>query len=315
MTLRTLVGRVEKEIKMNKSLKGILFVAIGASSYGIVATFIKKGLADGYTTAELTFAQALIGASCMILLNLIFSRFSPSNVADRPHRKDIIRLLLGGIPLGLTSTFYYLSLRYIPVSVCIVMLMQSVWIGVVVDLVVNKIKPTPVKLVSIVIVLIGTVLATNVLNAEADLDWRGIFWGFLAAISYSLTFLATNNIATGYRPMVRSMFMLIGSLIVVSLVWGYSLFEKFDPSVLWTWGLIIAFFGTILPPLLFTKGMPLVGVGLGGIIASVELPVSVSMAYLFINESVNVFQWIGIVLILFAIALMNISFIKMLKPN
>ena len=54
----------------NKSIKGILLVAIGASSYGIVATFIKKGLADGYTTAELTFAQALVGASVIILLNL-----------------------------------------------------------------------------------------------------------------------------------------------------------------------------------------------------------------------------------------------------
>ena len=299
----------------NKSIKGILLVAIGASSYGIVATFIKKGMEDGYTTAELTFAQAFIGASVVILLNLISSRISPSNEINRPHRKDIVKLLLGGIPLGLTSTFYYLSLKYIPVSVCIVMLMQSVWIGVVVDLLVNKIKPTPIKLVSILIVLVGTVLATNVLNADVELDWRGIFWGFLAAVSYSMTFLVTNNIANGYRPMVRSMYLLIGSLIMVSLVWGYSLIGKFDPSVLWTWGLVVAFFGTVLPPLLFTKGMPLVGVGLGGIIASIELPVSVTMAYLFINEAVNLYQWIGIVLIVLAIALMNISFIKMLKPN
>ena len=67
--------------------------------------------------------------------------------------------------------------------------------------------------------------------------------------------------------------------------------------------------------MLFTKGMPLVGVGLGGIIASIELPVSVTMAYLFINEAVNLYQWIGIVLIVLAIAIMNISFIKILKPN
>lgn len=184
-----------------------------------------------------------------------------------------------------------------------------------VDLLVNKVKPTPVKIVAILIVLGGTVLATNVLNGDVELDWRGIFWGFLAAISYSLTFLATNNIATGYRPLVRSMFMLFGSLLIVSLVWGYALIQQFDPSVLWTWGLILAFFGTVLPPLLFTRGMPLVGVGLGGIIASVELPVSVIMAYLFIHETVNLYQWIGIVLILFAIALMNLSFVKKPKPH
>ena len=298
-----------------QSVKGILLVAIGASSYGVVASFIKKGVAAGYTTAELTFAQALMGTLAIVLINLILKKASPAQKAIHPQKKDIIKLLLGGIPLGLTSTFYYLSLQYIPVSVCIVMLMQSVWVGTVIDLVINKVKPSSTKLVSIAIVLIGTVLATNVLNADITLDWRGIFWGFLAALSYSFTFLATNNIATGYRPIVRSMYLLLGALTIVSLIWGYSLFQKFDPNVLWTWGIIIAFFGTILPPLLFTKGMPMVGVGLGAIIASIELPVSVSMAYFFINESVNVYQWIGIVLILFAIILMNISFIKRSKPN
>lgn len=301
---------------MNKqSIKGILLVAIGASSYGIVATFIKKGIADGFSIAELTFAQALMGTLVVVLLNIITRKASPAKRSIHPDKKDMVKLLFGGIPLGLTSTFYYLSLQYIPVSVCIVMLMQSVWIGVAIDYFVNKIKPTPVKFVSIAIVLAGTVLATNVLNSEITLDWRGIFWGFLAALSYSFTFLATNNIGTGYKPLVRSMYMLFGSLTVVSLIWGYSLLSKFDPSVLWTWGIIIAFFGTILPPLLFTRGMPLVGVGLGGIIASVELPVSVTMAYLFINEVVNLYQWIGIVLILFAIVLMNISFIKPQKTN
>lgn len=294
---------------MNKiSIKGILLVAIGASSYGVVATFVKKGMADGYSTAELTFAQVIIGLIAVVLMNIISDKVTPINKDTRPTKSDKIKLLLGGIPLGLTSTFYYLSLQYIPVSVCIVMLMQSVWIGVVIDLLVNKIKPTSSKLVAICLVLVGTVFATNVLNADITLDWRGILWGFFAAMAYSLTFLSTNSFATRCKPLTRSMYLLIGSAITVSIVWGPSLIQKFDLSVLWTWGLIVAFFGTILPPLLFTKGMPLVGVGLGGIIASIELPVSVTMAYLLIDEPVGMIQWFGIILILSAIALMNVSF-------
>ena len=296
---------------MNKvSIKGILLVAIGASSYGIVATFIKKGLADGYTTAELTFAQVVIGLVVVVLMNLVSNKVSPQRKETIPNKSDISKLLLGGIPLGLTSTFYYLSLQYIPVSVCIVMLMQSVWISVLIDFLVNKVKPTRIKLISIVIVLIGTIFATNVLNAEITLDWKGIFWGFLAGTAYSLTFLTTNSVATRCKPLTRSMYLLAGAVITVTLVWGHALFQQFDPSVFWSWGLVVAFFGTILPPLFFTKGMPLVGVGLGGIIASIELPVSVMMAYLFLREQVNVYQWVGIVLILFAIALMNLSLVS-----
>lgn len=293
-------------------IKGILLVAIGASSYGMVAVFIKQGVAAGFTTGELVFAQAFVGTLVIVLLNLLMrAKLSSKNEkVQTPTKKEILKLMIGGFPLALTSTFYYISLQYIPVSVCIVMLMQSVWIGVVIDLLVNKVKPSFNKIIAILIVLAGTVLATNVLKSDMNLDWRGVMWGFFAAISYSCTFLATNNVATGYKPLVRSMYMLFGLLIMASVIWGYSLSQKFDPSVLWTWGIVIAFFGTVLPPLLFTKGMPLIGVGLGGIVASMELPVSVIMAYLILHEQVDLSQWIGIILILFAVVLMNISFKK-----
>lgn len=295
---------------MNKDLiKGILYVAIGASSYGMVAVFIKKGAMDGYSTGEMVFAQAFIGTLVITLLNLITYK-KAKKATIKPSNRDKLLLMIGGIPLALTSTFYYLSLQYASVSVCIVMLMQSVWIGVVLDYFFNKIKPTRIKILAIFIVLVGTVLATNLLFEKSAIDWRGIAFGFLAALSYSFTFLVTNNVATKQRPLFRSMYMLFGLLIVVSLIWGHSLSDKFDPTILLKWGPIIAFFGTILPPLLFTKGMPLIGVGLGGIVASMELPVSVTMAYLLIKETVYPSQWLGIILILLAVVLMNISFKK-----
>jgi len=61
-----------------------------------------------------------------------------------------------------------------------------------------------------------------------------------------------------------------------------------------------------LPPVLLTRGMPLTGMGLGAIIASLEIPVSVLMAFVLINESVSALQWTGVILILLAVVLMNI---------
>jgi drug/metabolite transporter (DMT)-like permease len=57
-------------------------------------------------------------------------------------------------------------------------------------------------------------------------------------------------------------------------------------------------------------GFPYTGIGLGSIVASLELPVSVTMAFLILNETVVLTQWIGIVLIIFAIVIMNIQFQK-----
>jgi drug/metabolite transporter (DMT)-like permease len=47
--------------------------------------------------------------------------------------------------------------------------------------------------------------------------------------------------------------------------------------------------------------------GLGAIIATVEIPVSVLMANILLKEPVSFLQWVGVILILFAVVLMNIG--------
>jgi drug/metabolite transporter (DMT)-like permease len=73
------------------------------------------------------------------------------------------------------------------------------------------------------------------------------------------------------------------------------------------WGLLIAIFGTILPPLLFTKGIPKTGIAMGNIISSLEIPVSTLSAMLVLQEVVSGFQWFGILLILMAVIIINVG--------
>jgi drug/metabolite transporter (DMT)-like permease len=56
-----------------------------------------------------------------------------------------------------------------------------------------------------------------------------------------------------------------------------------------------------------TAGFPLTGIGLGSIVSAVELPVSVMMAFVLLNEEVKLTQWFGIVLIIIAIIIMNVN--------
>ena len=51
-------------------LKGVLFVGIGASIYGMLATFVKLAYNDGYTTAEVTTSQ-FMGNYGLLILNVI----------------------------------------------------------------------------------------------------------------------------------------------------------------------------------------------------------------------------------------------------
>ena len=213
--------------------------------------------------------------------------------------------MLSGTSLGLTSVFYYLAVKYIPVSIAIILLMQTVWLGVLLEMILDKKIPSKRKIFSVVIVLFGTVLATNIIKSEIKLNWIGVFWGLLSAVSFTTTMFTANRIALGISSAQRSLYMLLGGGIIVFFFALLTQNTPFQIEIFYKWGIVLALFGTIIPPILMNAGFPHTGIGLGSIVSTLELPVSVLMAFLILHESVILIQWIGIVLIIFAIVLMN----------
>ena len=141
-------------------LQGVLLIALGASSYGMLATFVKIAYSEGFTTPEVTIAQFIYGIIGIVLVNTI-QKFKSKNQANTASAKTIIHLMVAGTSLGMTSVFYYLAVKHIPVSIAIVLLMQTVWMGVLFEMLLEKKIPSPQKIISVFVVLIGTALATN----------------------------------------------------------------------------------------------------------------------------------------------------------
>ena len=292
-------------------LKGVFLVGLGATSYGMLATFVKLAYDEGFTTAEVTSSQFILGILGMLVINL-FQKIRTKEKPLKATSKNIFQLMLAGSSLGMTSVFYYLCVKYIDVSIAIVLLMQTVWMGVLLEWILDKKAPSTQKTVSVIIVLIGTLLATNLLNNQNPIDWRGILWGLLAAASFTTTMFTANRVAAEISASQRSLYMLFGGAIIV---FGFGIFTQTTPynfDIFLNWGIYLALFGTIIPPLLMNAGFPITGIGLGSIVSALELPVSVFMAYIILDETVIFSQWLGIVFILIAIIIMNVN-IRSLK--
>ncbi len=290
----------------NKVLKGVFLVGLGATSYGMLATFVKLAYHENFTTAEVTTSQFILGIAGIVLINL-FKKAKAKGEVTKATPRNIFHLMLAGTSLGMTSVFYYLCVRYINVSIAIVLLMQTVWMGVLLEWILDKTAPSGRKIISVLIVLTGTVLATKLYEADLKIDWRGIFWGLLAAASFTTTMFTANKIALGISSAQRSLYMLLGGAVIVFGFAFYTQQTPFNMTIFYRWGILLALFGTIIPPLLLNAGFPHTGIGLGSIVSSLELPVSVMMAYLILNENVTLTQWIGILLILVAIIIMNLK--------
>lgn len=315
----------------NKNIvKGVLFVACGSSLYGMLATFVKMAYDEGFTTAEVTASQFVFGLLMLGIINIVMHLIYPN--LPKIKREDIGKLMLAGSSIGFTSLFYYLSVQYINVSIAIVLLMQTVWISIITESILTRTFPSGKKIIATVIVLIGTALATNLISQTVELNYKGIFWGLLAACSFTTTMFTSNSIANYLPPYKKSILMVLGGAIVVTI---FVIFSQVGPNssetlrsfylnfsddtsgirafnfdIFMQWGIVLSLFGTVLPPILLNKGFPNTGLGLGSIVSSIELPVSVTMAFVLLNEQVLLVQWAGIALILFAIVFMNVNFKK-----
>lgn len=299
----------------NSVLKGVFLVGLGATSYGMLATFVKLAYShtgitgNAFTPAEVISAQFIIGIIAILVINA-FQKAKKGTEVVKASANNIKQLMIAGTSTGLTSIFYYLAVKYIPVSIGIVLLMQTVWMGVFLEMFLEKKMPSKIKIMAVFVVLFGTALATNLIQNKTELDWRGIVLGLLAAASFTTTMFTANRVATEISSAQRSLYMLLGGAIIVFIFAVFTQTTAFNYDIFYKWGILLALFGTVIPPMLMNAGFPLTGIGLGSIVSALELPVSVMMAYFILNETVILTQWIGIILIILAIVIMNIQFQK-----
>lgn len=288
------------EVRSMNVNKGIIFILIGAACFGFTPVFAKLGFGYGYSLGQINIVQMVISFILLWSITLI-KRAS----FDGVHLKNIPQIMMTGCFIGLTSIFYYGSMQYLPASLAIILMFQFVWIGILLEWVFNKVKPAPVTVVSILLILIGVFFASNILTGTSqDLPLIGFVFGILSAFTYAGFIFFSGKVAVNVDPMVRSSLMVTGSLIMVLLV-----FFREIPTILpfqanlVTTAIGVSLFGAVLPPLFFAMGAPLVSGGVANILTSIELPIAILSASMILSETVTTLQWVGIFIILASITL------------
>ena len=292
-----------------KKKQGAIAVFLGATSFGILSTFVKLAYEEGFSLAEVTGIQAAFGAMILWLLWLMLKRkvSTKDNQEITQPKTATWKVIASGACTGLVSILYYKSVQLVPASIAIVLLMQYIWIGQLLELFIFKTKPTFQQILLIICILGGTVLATGLLEDPIEsFSLEGMIYGILAATAYALFIILSGRIGNDYHSLHKSALMITGALLLIIIVLQpISLLQFQTLQQISIYGIILAVFGTVIPPLLFAYGMPKTGYSLGAVLSAVELPVAVSMSYFVLNESVSWLKWAGVVFILICIIWKN----------
>lgn len=287
-----------------KKWTAAIIVLVGAASYGVLGIFVKIGYAKGFSVGEITGSQMFFGAIILWLIGLTqFKKWT------KPSLKTITFILAAGTLSGLTGVFYYTSLQHLPASIAIILLFQFTWIGVLYEWIIDRHIPVKQTYIAVALIMIGTLLSANIFDASlTDLSLFGILIGFCSAFTFAGYIYVSGKVSTEVTPWLRSPLMVTGGFILIIII--------FPPTFFVSGALLkglagiaiaIAIFGAVLPTICFTFGIPKTGIGMGTILSSVELPVAVLMAWIFLGEDVFPIQWVGVGLIIVAIALEKLN--------
>lgn len=294
-------------IKMK--LKGLILVSLGACSYGILSTLVVLAYQAGFSLNDVIGSQTVLGA-VLLWLFVVAGAVARKKKLSWPTRKQSMLMLLTGTTTGLTGLLYYASLQYLSPALGVVLFLQFTWMGVAINAVVTRQFPALMTIISVLLILIGTLFATGLLNTSGiQFHWLGIALGLCAALSNAVRVYVSGALAVNTDPMMRSAIMVTGGAILTSIVVPPTFLLDLTTfnALFFSYGLPLAFFGSFFGMWMFAKGAPLIGTSLATILGSMQLPVTILLSVTVLHLPLEFIQFIGVAIILFGVAIAEVK--------
>lgn len=299
---------------MKDRFLGALLVFLGACSFGVLSSIVKTAYKAGYSLGQVTGVQTFFGMMILWIIYFMYQLIYKPKLSqpESVQGNRLWQVCLSGFFPGLVGIFYYQCVQLVPASVAIILLMQYLWISVIVDFLIFKNRPTSYQILTVIMIIFGSLLAAGIFNQNIAINIKGYLFGLLAAFTYSLFIITSSRVGNQLPTLKKSALMITGACFVTFVIFPpLFLFQLNMNDKLYQMGILLAILGTVLPPFLFSVGIPKVGISLGAILSAAELPVAVMASYFYLKENVHSIQWIGVVCILLSIVVPNlIPYIK-----
>ena len=276
--------------------RGLALVALSTLAYGVQPIFGKVAYAAGVEPLPLLAWRYLIALVCLELLER----------GPRPPLRERLRLWGIGSVFVVNSVAYFMALDALPASVTALVLFTYPVIVALLAALAGVEALTWRSLVAALAAFAGCALTAGGLGLSSGLPARGIAWALVAAVVYAGYVVLSSRFGRGVpaRVLALHLVQVAALLCVVMALLGPGLSLPREPRA-WLSVAAIAVVSTVVSMIAFLAGMALVGPSRASVLASLEVLVTLVLAFVLLGERLTAPQWGGAVLILGAVAFQN----------
>lgn len=283
--------------------KAFIYIVVAGLLWGTSGIFAHYMVPYGFDPLQITAIRGTV-SFVGVFLFVFFAKRSLLKV-------KLLHLLLYiacGICLYLTASLYFTSMQLTSVSTAVVLMYTAPIYVVIVSVLFFGEKLTKMKLLSVIGMLVGCVLVSGALTGLA-FDFLGVLIGAISGVTYAGYNIVTKLvIRKGGNPLSLTVYaFLTMSLIacIVSPPWEIVAVAAKAPLETVPLCIGIGVVTFILPYFFYTTALGALPAGTASALSIVEPMAATVFSVIFLAESIDLFAWIGIVLILFATVLLS----------
>lgn len=281
---------------MTKPTYGYLYAISAAFLYALVAIVAKRLVMTGMHPFQITFYQYLFTITILGIWICIRNRS-----AFRCSLKKVgLFALLGIGGGGATNILFYSALQYLDAGISSMLLfLHPVFITV-------FFAATRIKIIRkinyfcVLIAACGTAIVLDIFSDSLHFSTVGIALGIMSGMTYAFYNIFADLKLKAEEPNVINFYACTAALLFTGTVLttggiGFAVDPEALPSVFF-----LAAFSGVLPAYCFFKALQYIGSEKVSVISSIELPLTLVMAFTILKEEMKPIQLLGIVLIVLA---------------
>ncbi len=282
------------------------YVLLAGCLWGFMGVLVRTLNAEGLGSMEICFVRGLITFVVMFLGLLVLDRN-----AFRIKLKDIWCFVgTGACSVAFFNFCYFKTMTLTSLSVAAVLLYTAPAFVMLMSAFLFKEKLSIKKLTALVLAFLGCAFVSGIVGGAGTLSTAGILYGLGAGFGYALySIFSRYALMRGYTSVTISLYTFLFSAVATFFfVDAGAVFTVITgDGILFGKTVFLVLLVTLFPYLAYTKGLDGMENGTASVLASAEPVVATLVGVLLYKESLNIWNVIGICLVLCSIVLLNMN--------
>ena len=289
-------------------MKSSLYVILAGLLWGLISLFIRPLSAAGFSSLQIVMLRMVFSAAILLVFVLLKDRS-----LLKIHIKDIWMFIgTGVVSIVLFNYCYFKTIIESGASTAVVLLYTSPIFVTCISAVLFKERITLQKVIALIMTVTGCVFVAGIIGGSAALTPMALLTGIGSGLFYALYSIFGRFALEKYETLTVTVWTFlaasVGSVFIADLPGSISIIKAQPQALLYIIG--ISSIATVLPYFFYTFGLQKMEAGKAAIIVAVEPIVGTILGIFAYHESSEPLKVLGIILVISAILIMNISFVR-----